>query len=163
MIAVLADIHGNLAALGAVLEHLAKQQVDETVIAGDIVVGAADSVACWQLASSLGARVLRGNHETYLAHFGRPDAPAAWKTEPYAPVRWASTQFTDAQRRAFGALPFSAQLPSAPELLFVHASLRSDRDNLNAYTPDDTVGVIFPGLTASCVVRGHDHIAATRD
>lgn len=101
-LAVLADIHGNLAALEAVLDHVAGQAVDELVIAGDIVVVAADSAACWQLAASLGGQVLRGNHETYVASFDGLDAPQAWKTEPYAPVHWAAARLGNTERKKLG-------------------------------------------------------------
>jgi predicted phosphodiesterase len=39
-LAVLGDIHGNLAALGAVLKHARHLGVDGFVVVGDIVVGA---------------------------------------------------------------------------------------------------------------------------
>ena len=42
----------------------------QMVIAGDMVIGAPDSGACWQLARSLGCPLLRGNHERYLFDFG---------------------------------------------------------------------------------------------
>jgi len=39
-IAILADIHGNLPAFEAALEHVARQHADRLIIAGVIVVGA---------------------------------------------------------------------------------------------------------------------------
>lgn len=44
-IAILADIHGNLPAFQAAIDHVQRQQADLTVIAGDIVIGAPDSLA----------------------------------------------------------------------------------------------------------------------
>jgi len=161
-IAVLSDIHGNLEALDAVLEHVSKQKVDEVVVVGDIVVGAPDSVACWELVRSLGAHVLRGNHEAYVARYGLPEAPPAWVTEQYGPVRWTVERFSDHARRALGALPLSVHLEGAPDLLFVHASLHSDRDNLDAYTEEGELDAMFPSVRAAYIVRGHDHLAATR-
>lgn len=65
-LAILCDIHGNLPAFEAALEHAAQKQVDQLVIAGDIVTGAPDSAACWQRACELGCPILRGNQETPL-------------------------------------------------------------------------------------------------
>ena len=73
-LAVIADIHGNLPAFEAALEHVDRQQVDRLVILGDIVVGAPDSAACWNLARSLSCPILRGNNDRYVAHY---DTPAA--------------------------------------------------------------------------------------
>ena len=47
-IAVLADIHGNLAALEAVLEELGRLRPDRLLVLGDVVDGAPDSIACWR-------------------------------------------------------------------------------------------------------------------
>jgi len=41
-IAVLSDIHGNIPAFEAAIEHAKKQRVDQIVIAGDLVIGAPD-------------------------------------------------------------------------------------------------------------------------
>ncbi len=161
-LAVLGDIHGNLAALEAVLEHAYRLNPDGFVVVGDIVVGAADSLACWERAKALGCPILRGNHEAYVATFGTAAAPPAWATPQFAPVAWAVRQLGEAVRRTLGRLPPSLGLPGAPDLLFVHASLRSDHDNLNAYTSEEVLTEMFPNLRARYVVRGHDHVAATR-
>ena len=161
-LAVLSDIHGNLAALEAVLEHTGQLHVDGFVVIGDVVVGAPDSLACWERVTELKCPVLRGNHETYVSAFGTAAADPAWSTPQFAPVAWAAAQLGDEARGLLGALPFSLTLPDLPDVLFVHASLRSDRDNPDAYTPDDVLAKMFPDLEARYVVRGHDHVAATR-
>ena len=161
-LAVLGDIHGNLAALEAVLEHAERLHVDGFLVVGDIVVGAPDSLVCWERVQELKCPVLRGNHEAYVSAFGTSAADPAWSTSQFAPVAWGAAQLGDAARKSLGALPFSLTLPGVPDVLFVHASLRSDRDNLNAYTPNDVLETMFPGLSARYVVRGHDHVAATR-
>ena len=38
-IAVLADIHGNLPAFEAALNHVSQQKVDQIILAGDIIIG----------------------------------------------------------------------------------------------------------------------------
>ena len=158
-LAVLSDIHGNLAALEAVIGHAARSHLDGFVVVGDIVVGAPDSLACWERVKALGCPILRGNHESYIASFY--DNPV-WQTQQFRPVAWAVARLDKDVRQALGALPFSLNLPDAPELLFVHASLRSDRDNLGAYTAEAVLDEMFPELSAPFVVRGHDHVAGTR-
>lgn len=157
-IAIFADIHGNLPAFEAVLQHARQQAPDLIIIAGDIVIGAPDSVACWQLAQSLACPIVRGNHERYLAHVGTAQGDPAWLTEQYKPVQWAAAQFTANERAAVAALPLTLSLPSAPDLLVVHASARSDRENLPASKPDADMAAMFP-VQERWIVRGHDHIA----
>ena len=98
-IAIIADIHGNLPAFETVLTDLRRQSPDLLVIAGDIVIGAPDSLACWQLAQSLACPIVRGNHERYLSHFGTATADPLWQTERFAPVQWAVQQFRDEERQ----------------------------------------------------------------
>ncbi|MFZ4660160.1 MAG: metallophosphoesterase family protein [Caldilineaceae bacterium] len=160
-IAILADIHGNLPAFEAVLRHVRQQAPDFVFIAGDIVIGAPDSVACWQLAQSLGCPIVRGNHERYLAHIGTAQGDPAWLSEQYKPVQWAATQFTTAERAAVAALPLALSLPYILDLLVVHATARSDRENLPPSKPDADIDAMFPSVQARWIVRGHDHIART--
>lgn len=161
-IACLADIHGNLPAFEAAIEHAQRQRPNRIVIVGDIVNGSPDSYACWQLAKRLGFPILRGNHERYLAHFHAPDAPPVWHTEQFYPVRWAHQQFSPAEIEELAQLPLELRLPDLPDLLFVHASLRSDRDNFDACTPEAEIPAMYPGLTAQIVVRAHNHLPAMR-
>ncbi len=160
-IAILADIHGNLPAFEAVLAHVRQQAPDLIVIAGDIVVGAPDSAACWGLAQSLDCPIVRGNHERYVSFFGTEQEEAIWHTEQFSPVQWGVAQFTAAERAQIAALPPMLRLPEAPDLLIVHASARSDRENLPPYTPDAQIAAMFPAVTEQWIVRGHDHLART--
>jgi predicted phosphodiesterase len=161
-IAILADIHGNLPAFEAVLRHLRQQTPDLVIIAGDIVIGAPDSVACWQLAQSLACPIVRGNHERYLSLLGTPQGDSAWLTEQFKPVQWAAAQFTAAERATIAALPLTLALPAAPDLLVVHAAARSDRENLPPSKPDAEIAAMFPAVQERWIVRGHDHIARTQ-
>ena len=161
-IAVLSDIHGNLAALEATLEHLESEDVDEIVVAGDLVNGAADSRACWDLMKSLGYPLLRGNHERYLFDLGTPNEQPEWRTERFGPVRWAARQFTSAELDEMRALPLCHAVEGWPELLIVHAAPNSDNANIRPYTPATEVESHFAHCGASLVVRGHNHIGNWR-
>jgi predicted phosphodiesterase len=161
-LAILADIHGNLPAFEAALDHLTGQRIEQVIIAGDVVNGAPDSEACWRLAQSLGCPILRGNHERYIAHYGTASAPPEWETEQFAPIRWAAAQFTPAERCDLANLPLIVRPPETPELLIVHASLRNDRDTLAAYTPEEQLAVMFPEVREGLIIRGHNHVGQVR-
>lgn len=162
-IAIIADIHGNLPALEAVLERIEQLRPERLLVAGDIVVGAPDSAACWARVQALGCPVLRGNHERYVFDFETPRAKPEWGGERFAPVRWAAGQFDDAGRAALAALPATLRLPEAPGVLFVHASPRNDHDLLFPYTPENEVMEKFGGVPERLIVRAHNHFCGVRD
>jgi predicted phosphodiesterase len=162
-IAIIADIHGNLPALEAVLAELAQLRPDRLIVAGDTVVGAPDSAACWARVQALGCPVLRGNHERYVFDFDTPRAKPEWASERFGPVRWAAGQFDAAGRAELAALPASLRLPEAPGVLFVHGSPRNDHDLLFPYTPEAEVAEKFGGVSERLIVRAHNHYCGVRD
>lgn len=161
-IAVFGDIHGNLAALEAVLAELERLKPDRIVVVGDVVDGAPDSLACWRRILSLGAFLLRGNHERYVFDYGTERAAPEWSMPHFAPVRWARGQCDEAVRARMAALPSRLKLAEAPDLLFVHASYRNDHDSIFAHTPDDTLVPYFEGASEKWIVRGHNHLAGIK-
>jgi predicted phosphodiesterase len=161
-IAVLADIHGNLPAFEAVLAHAASQKVDLLILAGDIINGAPDSAACWQLARSLNCPMLRGNHERYASDFGTPAADPAWDTELFAPLHWTLSQLSEQDRQEMSRLPLLLRIPEAPDLLIVHASERTDNDSIFAYTPEERFVDMFPCSEGRYIIRGHNHVGLVR-
>jgi hypothetical protein len=60
------------------------------------------------------------------------------------------------------ALPLQLRLADAPDLLLVHASARSDKDTLAAYTPNDRLHAMFAGAGERTIVRAHNHTCQVR-
>jgi predicted phosphodiesterase len=161
-LAILADIHGNLPAFEAALEHVAHQKVDQIIIAGDIVNGCPDSKACLNLALSLGCPLLRGNHERYIAHFDTPEASPKWVTDQYAPLRWTREQLSEQERNLVSQFPGYLRLPEAPNILVVHASERNDHDSVEAHTLEHDLHAMFPAAQERYIVRSHNHEGQVR-
>ena len=161
-IAVLADIHGNLPAFEAALDHVGRQRVDQTIIAGDIVIGSPDSLACWRLACDLDALILRGNHERYLTHFGTSKAEPIWESELFSPLHWAIGQFSSQDRKEIENLPLTIRIPQAPDLVICHASLNGDNLSVYAHTPENELAEMFHGSSERFIVRAHNHIGQVR-
>lgn len=161
-IAIFADIHGNLVAFEAALEHARRQGAERLIIAGDLVIGSPDAAACWRLASALGAPMLRGNHERYIFDYGTPRAAPAWSTRQFGPMHWAHGQLRPDERAAMAALPMSLRPPELPGLLVVHGSLRSDADQVRPATPEEALAEMFPDVQEALIVRAHDHIQDIR-
>lgn len=85
---VLADIHGNLPALEAVLAHPAAQRCTDIVSLGDHVNFGPESRAVHDRLTSLGALMLLGNHEERLT---RP-ADAEFDGYNWRLMRWTAQQ-----------------------------------------------------------------------
>ncbi|HEY9155106.1 MAG TPA: metallophosphoesterase family protein [Opitutaceae bacterium] len=161
-IAILADIHGNLPALEAVLADVSREKVDRIFVAGDVVVGSPDSAACWDRVRALGCPVLRGNHERYVFDLHTERAAPEWHSIRFGPVQYAAAQLGEARRREMAALPITHQFSDIPEILFVHGSSRSDNDLIFPYTTDEAIAPMFPASAPEWIVRGHNHFSSVR-
>jgi diadenosine tetraphosphatase ApaH/serine/threonine PP2A family protein phosphatase len=117
--AVLADVHGNLEALQAVLADAAGL-ADALVCLGDVVGYGADPGACVELTAERCLVVLGGDHD--LAVAGRLE-PARFGPGERAALRWTRAHVGDDQRAWLGARPAVHELgdatlahaPGAPE------------------------------------------------
>jgi predicted phosphodiesterase len=65
-IAILSDIHGNLEALQAVMQHLAGQGADEIISLGDIIGYGPDPEECSEIIRQSASIIVMGNHEYRL-------------------------------------------------------------------------------------------------
>ncbi len=169
-IAILADIHGNLAALHALLDALDTWAPDLVVVAGDTVNRGPLSGDCLDLvlqrAAERGWLVLRGNHERYVLGFDqerrRPDFPTSGpRHELSRVIAWTHAQVAH-RLDAIAALPESLRLDLGGAALAVyHASVRHDRDGLMRRTPDDELRrQIDPAADIFCAA--HTHMPFTR-
>jgi putative phosphoesterase len=117
-IAVISDIHGNLAALDAVLDDARSQGVDLIVNLGDILSGALYPSETADRLMALNLPTIKGNHERQLlagdpARMGASD-------------RFAHHALRDDQRAWLSGLP--ATLKLADDVLLVHGTPASDLD-----------------------------------
>jgi len=128
-ILVLADIHGNLPALEAVLAHPAAQSCTDIISLGDHVNFGPQSRAVHDRLVSLGAVMLLGNHEERLT---RP-ADAEFDGYNWRLMRWTAQQMqgvelalpTDLRR---GHVLFTHGTPGQPYHLVYPADLPSVLD-----------------------------------
>ncbi|MBN1307807.1 MAG: metallophosphoesterase, partial [Chitinispirillaceae bacterium] len=68
MLALISDIHGNLEALTAVLDDIARFQVEAIYCLGDIVGYGPDPEACIDIVMEKARITLMGNHDSALLH-----------------------------------------------------------------------------------------------
>jgi putative phosphoesterase len=131
-IAVVADVHGNLPALEAVLEDARVQGAIPLVVAGDSTGGSHSRVVVERL-RDLGAIAIRGNNEDYVLSYHRGEAPADWYTASrWAPIRFVCDQFDATGIEYLASLPQQRVIvvEGAASVRVVHGSPRSTRQHL---------------------------------
>ncbi|MHB8621032.1 MAG: metallophosphoesterase family protein [Chloroflexota bacterium] len=130
-IAALSDVHGNLAALEAVLADIEDTKPDRIVVAGDLVaLGPQPTETLARLMAIPNVVAIRGNTERYLAdpdeaprRTGSPDYSEDW----IASFWWTRQRLAPDELRALETLPILAQID---DCLVVHGSLSGDEEGL---------------------------------
>ncbi len=153
--AVISDIHGNVAALEAVLDDLARQAVDEVLVGGDLVGRGPQGSRVVTRVRELGWPAIGGNHEDYLLAFRRGEIPDEWlETEEWAAARFMAAELDDADIAYLEALPFDLVRPG---LHLVHGTPRSNREGIGPWTRDDEIAGLFAEVPEGLLVCAHTH------
>jgi predicted phosphodiesterase len=122
-LAVIADIHGNLPALEAVLADIARRGADRTINLGDCVSGPLWPGETMDLLDACAIPSVRGNHDRWVAETPRE--------RMYPSDAHAFDRLSPEQQRALGALPPRLDLDGS--IVAVHGTPSDD----NAYLLDD--------------------------
>jgi putative phosphoesterase len=152
-VAVLADIHGNLPALRAVLAELDGEPVDAIVVAGDVVGGPYPRKALELLAA-------RPEKLLWIGGNSEREAVAAWDGEPAADdeagraAAWTAERLDREWRDELSSWPIAAPLGG---VLYCHGSPRRDDEVLTRVTPDELIREALGGVREAVVVGGHTH------
>jgi putative phosphoesterase len=158
-VAVLADIHGVLPALEAVLAERDVQHADAVVLAGDIASGP-QPVETLDVLRALGERAIwvRGNADRELAEMARGE----FTGEPPDEVSpWAAEQLREEQVELLAGLP---TVHTIGDVLFCHATPRDDEELVLVDSPISRWAQVFSGLPDQIrtVVCGHTHMPFAR-
>jgi len=138
-LAALSDIHGNLAALDAVLADIARSGVDVTVNLGDILSGPLWVAETADRLMALGLPTIAGNHERQVLTFAR---------ERMIPSDSHTAATISERHRAWlTALPKTLQL--TPEVLLCHGTPHDDLIYLMETTVRGYAGSHAPGVRAA--------------
>jgi diadenosine tetraphosphatase ApaH/serine/threonine PP2A family protein phosphatase len=147
-LAVLSDIHANLAALDAVREDL--PDVDETWVLGDIVGYGPQPNQVIRALQALGARSVMGNHDG--AAIGTVDV--SWfNPEAAAAIEWTAGVVDENARAYLAALP---EVRRDGELTAVHGS---PRDPTWEYVTGPQVAAAnLRAFDTRLCLHGHTHV-----
>jgi predicted phosphodiesterase len=160
-LAILADIHGNLPALDAVLADLAQFEVDHIVVAGDLINWGPFSAQVVERAVAGAWAVIRGNHEYYLLDYRTSRAPAAWAdADQFSTLPWLRRQLGRRLHARIATWPDTITIrpPDAPPLRVVHGTPRSPWEPINPWAPPDQLAELLAGVEEGTLVTAHTHL-----
>lgn len=163
-VAAIYDIHGNLPALEAAISEARGEKVDRIVIGGDVLPGPMPRETLAFLSSlDIPVSFIRGNGEAaVLAE--RAGADPGIPEQAREAVRWAAEQLDPGDEEFLRGWPaiLRLEIPGIGEVLFCHATPRSDTEIFTRLTPEDRLLPIFEGTGVPLVVCGHTHMQFDR-
>ena len=154
-VAVISDIHGNISALDAVLDDIARRDVEQIVNLGDCLSGPFDAVATAERLMALDLPTVRGNHDRML--FDRPRAEMGL---------WESWIIDELARTHLDWIRSFPVVLDIGEVLLCHGTPSSDEENwlderteLNRLVARDLdeVRLRARGVDAAAILCGHTH------
>lgn len=152
-LALIADVHANLEALRACLDHAASSGATRHAFLGDLVGYGADPGPVVEVVRGYverGALAVLGNHDE-AALAGESDSmhQAAERA-----IAWTRAQLSDAQRAFLAALPLTAREDG---LFLAHGSPELPREWLYVTDPLRAANALDASAPASWVFCGHVH------
>ena len=161
-LAILADIHGNLPALQAVMADMTQFQFDHVVVVGDVVNWGPHSAEVMEIVTREGWTVIRGNNELYLLEYNTPRQPAHWKTYDLLPWLYEQLQGRWHSYLALWPDELSLRFPDAPAVRVFHGAPGNPWQSLHPLMTDAEVGSLLVGVTEHTILAGHSHLAMSR-
>jgi predicted phosphodiesterase len=168
--AVLADIHGNIDALDAVLQDLSRDGcIDHILVLGDLVAFGPDAIPVVErLLSMPRVSCILGNTDRWVASGESPLPPEDRRTEEHLRGSLGIARtcgWTAAQLSACGRLQWLSELPpetrltlpGGRRLLAVHGSPASDEEGIGDHMPSARLGELVRAAHADLILAGHTH------
>ncbi|HSL75504.1 MAG TPA: metallophosphoesterase family protein [Candidatus Limnocylindrales bacterium] len=171
-IAALSDVHGNVAALEAVIGEITREKPDRVVVAGDLVLNGPEPVAVVDMLRNLaseGASVVSGNTDIAVADF---DFAAAfpWMTDGVpdaivAAAEWAHDTLGEERVEWLRSLPAERRIRADDDTLVLvcHASPGSQTSGFDQDLDPSVTIERVARTDARVIICGHTHLPEVRD
>jgi len=157
--ALIADIHGNLVALRAVIADLGTHHADRIVCLGDVAATGPQPAEAVEAVAQLGCDVVMGNTDEWLVE-PTEEAIEDDDTRRIAEIDlWAREQLTPEHLALLGRYQARVDLG---ELICYHGSPRSNTEALLPTTPDAELAHMVAGFERPVMAGGHTHMAMLR-
>jgi predicted phosphodiesterase len=157
-VAIFSDVHGNAAALEAVLADIrTRGPFDRILYGGDLAFGGPRPREAVERLIEAGYPAVIGNTDEMVA--ASPEGAIG------AVAAWARTRLTPEQVDWLRALPRSQRVApdGGPPLVLVHATPWSTTDIIDPASPAATVARAFEQADTRALVYGHIHRAYIRE
>ncbi|MGD0268172.1 MAG: metallophosphoesterase family protein [Candidatus Sulfotelmatobacter sp.] len=168
-VAAIYDIHANLPALEAALDEIRQADVDRIVVGGDVLPGPMprETISCL-LDLHVPVQFIQGNGDReVLARMEGTEtdwyrtASESWRE----PVRWTAQQLQPEHKRLLARWPKTStvEIRGLGQVMFCHATPRSDTEIFTRLTSEDLILPAFRGVDVPVVVCGHTHMQFDRN
>ena len=166
-VAVLADVHGNVVALEAVLKDVAQQgTIDHYIVPGDLFAfGPTPNEVFAPLQQLPNAHFLLGNTDRYLIEGTYPSTPGdgGWQDKLLLSFRWTAENLGNEGLRFLETLPATQVIRHGDrQILAVHGSPRSDEEGLTMKTTVEELQEMSIGAQVDVLICGHTHVPMDR-
>ena len=161
-IGVIADVHGNLLALEAVLAELEREELDGLVCLGDVAVGPQPAEALARV-RSLGCPVVKGNWDDWFCE-GIPPADDEIGQKLVEIGEFWVAQLSAEELAVMRGFPTTVELDlgDGETALCFHGSPSSNEVGIYSITPDETLAQILGDARAPVLLCGHTHLQMLR-
>jgi predicted phosphodiesterase len=166
-IALLADIHGNLPALEAVLEELRQREITGIYVAGDLLFGGDEPLAVWRRLVQVKAKCVRGLSDLALATLDPAKMIPRNERERERMSRFLETRSAVGELvlKSLQRLPDSMRIPLADgrEIVLVHGSPADPMTEITDDMSDEEVLALIADDPADIVACGGSHVPFVRE
>lgn len=161
-IGVIADPHGNLFALEAVLAELEREELDGLVCLGDVAVGPQPSETLARI-RALGCPVVKGNWDDWFCEgIPQADHDIGRKLVEIGEF-WAAQLSAEEIEEMRGFAPtVELDLGGGETVLCFHGSPSSHMEGIYACTPDETLAQFLGDNRGRVMLCGHTHLQMLR-
>lgn len=164
-LAVLADVHGNLPALLAVMQELERMQPDYVLLNGDLINAVPFSAEVLEVVCASDWVVVRGNHEFYYLDYGTEralvgsDDPARW-----GQLHWLLERISPEQGEYLALLPDerTLYLPGTQPLRMAHGVPGRNRVGFYNEQPAEAIAAELVDVAQRTMVSAHTHVQVDR-
>lgn len=164
-IAAIYDIHGNLPALEAVLAEIREAGADRVVVGGDVVPGPmpCETIQCL-LDCKIPMHFIRGNGEAAVLSSRAGKDTGNLPEQAQEALRWTAQRLLPEHEQFLASWPPTLRIPipAFGEVLFCHATPRSDTEIFTRLTPEAPLLPIFAEADVPLVICGHTHMQFDR-
>jgi putative phosphoesterase len=164
-VAAIYDIHANLPALEAVLDDVRRADVELVIVGGDVVPGPMPRETMARLLNlDIPVQFIQGNGDREVLARMRGGEVASVPAQFREVIHWTAQQLHPDYEPVLAGWPQTLRLsiPRLGDVVFCHATPRSDTEIFTVLTPETRLLGIFEQVDAGLIVCGHTHMQFDR-